>query len=300
MVFRETDIHYSLWLYPKKQDSLFFIFVFSILLHILFFYLMSLIKIGPINNSTTNSHDLAHIFFKKNSNKNHFQQNEKTIISEIPEINLKKTLTDQNPNSKSKHYLPKKTITTNKTPDKKEEQISSKHSEPKNLTDFLPHSSTSYINQLRNEANKQKIAGDIGDIPIIGDELAPRKTPKIIPRHAFKDLSLYQFDKEFKERFSGIWSSKERWVPPSSPLRPGDIVYYKLYIKGDGSLQKFENLSRILKPMKDFTAVDQMIAEVVAQVFPMVVPPRFAQDLITEIVAIQVVDSNLPVQYSFQ
>lgn len=84
------------------------------------------------------------------------------------------------------------------------------------------------------------------------------------------------------------------------PLRPGDIVYYKLYIKGDGTLQKFENLSSRTAPLKDFSALDKIITSVLSRVFPMTVPQRFAHNLVTEIVAIQVIGTNSPVQYSFE
>ncbi len=327
MTFRETEIHYSMWLYPQKQDNLFSIIVFSIVLHISCFYLLSFIK--PEDFKTI--HEMSNEFAPKapisirftdgkmsKSAPKHDQLNKKLGITNIPKNHSGGVLSDNNPDSKSKTFVPENLL----TPDmeaRKNPFISKRHPHEKkkdspasipqktqkietnSIKDFLPNSNSSFIDQLRRDShNNQQIDGDSGDIPIIGNNLAPQNGPKIVERYSVRDMSLYQFSQEFKERFSGIWNSQERWVPPGSPLRPGDIVYYKLYIKADGSLQKFENLSQKKKPEKDFSAVDKMIAEVVAQVFPMTVPPRFAKNLVTEIIAIQVVGTNRPVQYSFQ
>jgi hypothetical protein len=316
-----------MWLYPQKQDNLLYIIVFSVLLHVSCFYLLSFMKpenLKPLQEISSESPPKAPVNIRftdgkmSKSSPNHEQSNKKLGVTNIPKNHSGGVLSDNNPNSKSKTLVPENLLTPDmearKNPfisklqphEKKKDSPASIPKEPQKtetngIDAFLPNSSSSYVDQLRKDSyNQQQIEGDSGDIPVIGDDLAPRNGPKIVERYAVRDMSLYQFSQEFKERFSGIWNSQERWVPPSSPLRPGDIVYYKLYIKGDGSLQKFENLSHKKKPEKDFSAVDKMIAEVVAQVFPMTVPPRFAQNLVTEIIAIQVVGTNRPVQYSFQ
>lgn len=324
MAFRETEIHYSIWLYPQKQDNLFYVIALSIFLHISCFYLLSFIKpeiLKPLKEISSESAPINIRFTDgkmPQSSPNHDSSNKKLRITNIPKNHSGGVISDNNPNSKSKAFVPENLLTpeweARKNPflsklppheKKKDSPVSIPRKlqkiEKSGIDAFLPNSSSSYIDQLRKESLKhQQIEGDSGDIPVIGNDLAPRNGPKILERYAVRDMSLYQFSQEFKERFSGIWNSQERWVPPNSPLHPGDIVYYKLYIKGDGSLQKFENLSHKKKPEKDFSAVDKMIAEVVAQVFPMTVPPRFAQNLVTEIVVIQVVGTNRPVQYSFQ
>lgn len=327
MTFRETEIHYTIWLYPEKKDNLLNIIILSVLLHALFGYFLYFFKpnntFNEITTTSAPNKPPIHIQFTdgqiSNSSPTKVLPDKKKKTTFIPKNHSGGVLSDNNPNSKSKVLVPESLLSPNneakKNPfiskrnptnkDRDDPASISKNRErgsPANgLDSFLPNSSSSYIDQLRkNTQNNQKIEGDSGDIPVVGDDLAPRNGPKVIERFSVRDLGLYQFSQEFKEKFSGIWNSRERWVPPSSPLRPGDIVYYKLYIKGDGSLQKFENLSHKRLPQKDFTAVDKMIEEVVSRVFPMTVPPRFAQNLVTEIVAIQVVGINSPVQYSFQ
>ena len=327
MTFRETEIHYSVWLYPQKQDNLLYIIIFSVLLHASCFYLLTLIKpeiLNPLKEISGESAPKPPINIRftdgkmSSSSPNREHSNKKLGITNIPKNHSGGVLTDNNPNSKSKTLVPENLLTpdmearknpfiSKRQPHERNKEAPAsvpkeqRNNEKNGIDAFLPNSSSSYVDQLRNNShNQQQIEGDSGDIPVIGDDFAPRNGPKIVERYAVRDLSLYQFSQEFKEKFSGIWNSKERWVPPSSPLRPGDIVYYKLYIKGDGSLQKFENLSQKKKPEKDFSAVDKMIEEVVSKVFPMTVPPRFAKNLVTEIVAIQVVGTNSPVQYSFQ
>jgi len=327
LAFRETEIHYSIWLYPEKKDNLQYIVFISVLIHVLFGYFLYYFKpnenqFKEITSSTAPSKPPIHIRFTdgqiSNSSPNHEHSNKKLGLKNILKNHSGGVLTDNNPNSKSKTLVPESLLSPDReakknpfiskripTKNNKDEPVSLPKNIQKNPTNgldsFLPNSSSAYIDELRKSTQKQqKIEGDSGDIPVVGDDLTPRNGPKIRERYSVKDLGLYQFSQEFKEKFSGIWNSRERWVPPSSPLRPGDIVYYKLYIKGDGSLQKFENLSHKRVPQKDFSAVDKMIEEVVSQVFPMTVPPRFAQNMVTEIVAIQVVGTNSPVQYSFQ
>jgi hypothetical protein len=327
LTFRETEIHYSIWLYPQKQDNLFYIILFSILLHISCLYILSFIKPDILNSANQSSTEFdpnepINIRFTDGkfpeSLPNYEQANKKIGAINIPKNHSGGILTDNNPNSKSKILVPKNLFTpdieaqknpflSNLQPHERKKDLPPSISkkpqkiETNGIEAFLPNSSPSYLDQLRRDSHYQhQIEGDSGDIPVIGDDLVPKNGPKIVERFAIRDLSLYQFSQEFKEKFSGIWNSRERWVPPNSPLRPGDTVYYKLYIKGDGSLEKFENLSQKKKPEKDFSAVDKMIAEVVTQVFPMTVPPRFAHHLVTEIISIQIVGTNRPVQYSFQ
>lgn len=323
MTFRETEIHYSTWLYPQKQESLLRIIVISVFFHAICFYLLSFLKpdlfkeINEIQQKPPVNIRFTDGTMAKSSPK-HSPSNKKSGIENIPKNHSGGVLTDNNPNSKSKTLVPESLFTpdmearknpfvSKRQPNERKKDSPAilpktpRERESDGINAFLPHSSPSFVDRLRQDSqNQQQIEGDSGDIPVVGDNLAPRNGPKIVERFAVRDMSLYQFSQEFKERFGGIWNSQERWVPPSSPLRPGDIVYYKLYIKGDGSLQRFENLSHKRQPQKDFSAVDKMIAEVVGQVFPMTVPSQFARNLVTEIIAIQVVGTNRPVQYSFQ
>ncbi|WP_148697667.1 hypothetical protein [Silvanigrella aquatica] len=327
MAYRETEIHYSIWLYSKKQNHTIYVVLISLLFHVIGFYTLKLIEI----DITKSRSDIVPLKAQKdpikfrftdgqtgNSSPDTHKKKKKETDINIPQNNTGSVLTDNNPNSKSKTLIPdkfyspdmearKNPFVSKQLPQEKKKNAPvalpthPKKTESSGMDAFLPHSSSSYIDKLRKDSHKQQqIEGDAGDIPFEGSDLTPYNKPRIQERYAVKDMSLYQFSQEFKNRFSGIWKSQERWVPPSSPLRPGDIVYYKLYIKGDGSLQKFENLSHKTQPEKDFSAVDNIVNEVFAKVFPMTVPARFAQILVTEIVAIQVVGANSPVQYSFQ
>ncbi len=321
MSFRETEINFAIWLYPEKKEYFNYVLFSSILLHILFCFLLTYIQNNKAEEIavTPRNNNPIHIQFtdgklNKTTPKNNYH--EKKLTENIPENKMGGVLTDDNPNSDSKTLIPeelaakelkpnKQPLVSKRLPQTKDlpPSITNKpNSEKKSeMEQFLPHSNSAYIDELREHYRREpKIEGDSGDIPVIGDDYAPRSGAKIKERYSVRDLSLYQFSLQFKEKFGGIWNSQDRVVPPTSPLRPGDIIYYKIYIKGDGSLYKYENLSQKSSPQKDFAAVDKMIDEVVSKVFPLSLPGRFAKNLVTEIIAIQVVGRNSPVQYSFQ
>ncbi|MGY3804768.1 hypothetical protein ACWNT8_11930 [Pigmentibacter ruber] len=324
MSYRETEINFAIWLYPEKKDVFSFILIYSVVLHVFFAFILE-----NLNNSkdtkeiTTTSHQNKpiHIQFtdgKLQSNLPKNKQKEKHLSENIPENIAGGVLTDKNPNSKSKINVPEELAAKNlkansnpfiskRLPNYKKKEIpptivdKSEKNKKSELDKFLPNSDSAYIDNLRKQyKQEQNIEGDSGDIPIMGDEYTPLSEPKVKERYSVKDLSLYQFSQQFKEKFAGIWNSKDRVVPPTSPLRPGDIIYYKLYINGNGSLEKYENLTQKRFPQKDFLAVDKMLDEVVSKVFPLALPGRFANNIVTEIIAIQVVGRNSPVQYSFQ
>jgi len=162
------------------------------------------------------------------------------------------------------------------------------------LEKFFPRSNPEYLKKLREQAERPKqIEGDSGDIPIRGQERR-RDVPMIVERFDHKDLSLFQFSKMFHDRFGSVWNSKERWVPPESPLRPGDVVYYKVYINPDGTLDHIENLTNQMKPDLNTEALDKTFEEVLTQTLPMKLPARLEKNVqVTEVVAVQVVNKTL-------
>ena len=163
---------------------------------------------------------------------------------------------------------------------------------------FLPQSNLGYTDQLRHQGAEQAIEGSAGDIPILGQVPPPYNGPTVRQRYDAKDLSLFQFSQEFKERFGAIWNEEDRWVPPTSPLRPGDVVYYKVYVNTNGTLDHFENLTRKQKPNKDYSDLDKLFTTVISGVFPMSVPDRIPKNAqIAEVLAIQVVDGSSMVMH---
>lgn len=324
MGFRETKINFAIWLYPEKKDYFYTILFLSLIFHIF----CAIFLLNLENNSkkdkityTAQENTPIHIQFNKSYiQSTPLKQKEKKNIPEnIPENSAGGVLTDKNPYSQSKTLVPeelvaknfqsnKQPLVTKRLPSDKNKNLppAITHKSNRNQTPaidhFLPHSNPAYIDEIRKYYNQvPKIEGDAGDIPIYGDDdYTPSNSPKIKERYSVQDLSLVQFSQYFKEKFSGIWYSHDRIVPPSSPLRPGEVIYYKLYIKGDGTLLKFENLTQKRSPQKDFTAVDKMVDDVVTKVFPLSLPGKFAKNIVTEIIAIQVVGRNSPVQYSFQ
>ena len=286
---RESEIHFSRWIFDRKEKNWLNIILLSLAFHAIIFVLLyySKPKAEIVADQGASS-------IKINFSKLHQDQK---ITKKIIVKQEHKILTDTNPNSQSKFFSPKHSVP--KVIPKEKETSEADDS----INSFLPNSSTNYVDNLRhqNQLPKNEIEGDDGDIPIEGPSLAPTNEPRVVKRFAEKDMSLFQFTQEFRERFGAVWNSEDRVVPPSSPLHPGDIVYYKVYINTNGSMEKFENLSRTSHPQKDYTAIDKIFSNVVANVFPMVVPPKFAHKNITltEVIAIQVVDRNMPARYSF-
>ena len=132
------------------------------------------------------------------------------------------------------------------------------------------------------------------------DPFMPQNHPQIKERFLVQNLASYQFREDFKTKFSAIWNLEERWVPPESSLQAGDVVFYKFYIQKDGTLQKFENLSRARHRDKDYSVLDTIMAHIIAQVFPLTIPDVLQQNPITEVIAIQVVGPYGPIRYSFE
>ncbi|KAB8033325.1 hypothetical protein [Fluviispira multicolorata] len=321
-VIRESKIQFEKWLYPYNNNNLFFIIVFSIAIHTLLLYLITLTsqtEYKIFKDDVFHNSPPVHVQLDSSPKNNSTLKGARAQDQEfsIPKSRSGGVLTDKNLNSKSPFYVPKNLESLDKrvekTPfqsnlipkKKKNDKLSIPQQTNKKvisgMESLLPQSSPSYIDQIRRESQQDKIIhGDGGDIPIIGKNNAPSSEPQIKERFASKDYSLYQFSLEFKEKFGAIWNSKDRMLPPESPLRPGDVVYYKVYIKGDGYLEKFENLTQKKNPNKDFSGADLVFKEVVTHVLPMSVPPRFAHSIVTEVMAIQVVSSNVFVQYSPQ
>lgn len=164
-----------------------------------------------------------------------------------------------------------------------------------NLDKFLPRSNPQYFEKYRQEAqqNPKDITADGGDIPFRGTERR-RDVSRVVDRFDHQDLSLLQFSQMFHERFGAVWNSTERWVPPESPLRPGDVVYYKIYINPDGTLNHFENLTHKMRPSLNTDDLDKIFSEVIAQTLPMHLPAKLEKNVqVTEVLAIQVVNKTL-------
>ena len=139
-----------------------------------------------------------------------------------------------------------------------------------------------------------------GDIPIEGDTLSPTTAPKVKQRFGQKDLTLFQFNQEFKQRFAEIWNLKQRWLPPSSPLRPGQVVFYEVYINSDGTMNKYENLSAKQNKQVIYGDIDSIVEDVLKRVFPISVPGVIKNEqIVSQVIAIQVVGSNVPISFSF-
>ncbi|WP_186644896.1 hypothetical protein [Fluviispira vulneris] len=317
---RESKIQFEKWLYPNNNKKLFYVITLSLAIHILLLYLITLIKVSGhdiVSNENPLSPPPVHIKFdtpppKKSALKND-QTESKDLI--IPKSRSGGILTDKNQRVEKTFQVPKELEANDKRVEndpfksngitRKKDKISLPNKSQKKpiggIESLLPQSSQSYIDEIRREARQGKpIQGDSGDIPILGKEYAPSNEPQYKERFATKDMSLYQFSQEFKEKFGAVWNLKDRNLPPESPLRPGDLVYYKIYIKGDGFLEKFENLTQKKNPNKDFSGADTIFKEVVSQVLPMPVPPRFTHSIVTEVIAIQVVSTNVFVHYSPQ
>lgn len=171
------------------------------------------------------------------------------------------------------------------------------------LNAFLPHFQAEDLARREPtqtpEPQDDALAG--GDRPIEGPSLAPTELPRIKNRYAEKDMSLFQFSQEFRQRFGAIWNAQERMIPPNSPLRPGDVVFYRVFIRSDGTMEKFQNLSKKAHPEKNYADTDNIFESVIRGVFPILVPPKFSHKniIITEDLAIQVVDRQSPIHFSF-
>lgn len=165
---------------------------------------------------------------------------------------------------------------------------------PSGLERLMPRTNPEYLEKLRKQAtNPKDITGDAGDIPIRGTERR-RDIPMVVDRFEHKDLSLFQFSQMFHERFGSEWNSKERWVPPESPLRPGDVVYYKIFINPNGTLDRFENLTNKIKPGLNTEHLDKVFEQVLSKTLPMSLPAKLEKNVqVTEIIAIQVVNKTL-------
>ena len=262
MYKRESEFHFSPWIAQNKPE------------------------IANAQNPSTVKINISNLHPTKPSDKKNFN---------LPEFKRKKKiLTDTHLDSKSSFStLRQHPFSPPKSKIPKEENINS----------FLPNANQDFVNEFRqqNQVPKNFVQGDDGDIPVEGPSLAPTNEPRVVSRFAEKDMSLFQFSQEFKERFGAVWNSEDRMVPPTSPLHPGDIVYYKVYISSNGHLEKYENLSRLKNPRKNYDDVDVLFSSVVSHVFPMSVPPKFANKnlTLTEVIAIQVVDRSMPARYSF-
>lgn len=296
---RESEIHFSRWIFPTNDKNWYSVIVISILFHVALFALLSYLKPKTEVVADQTSKPI-HVHFG-NSNKNSSNlASKQTPLVEGPKKH--RILVDKNPHSKSTFN----SLSQENPPGKKEENKPSQT--PQNQVNsqtqpnrFLP--GPDYFQGLPKETkeNTEPFQADGGDIPIEGPSLAPRNGPQIVHRYVEKDMSLFQFSKEFRERFGAIWNSEDRILPLGSALKPGDIVYYKIYIRTDGNMDKYENISKLKQPQKDFSDADEIFAKVIAQVFPMQVPPKYENQnkVISEILAIQVVGRNAPVRYSF-
>lgn len=189
LAFRETEIHYSNWLYPQKQERLFFIVIISLILHISCFLLLSflnpekLVSLKETKGSFATKPPIS-IHFENappRSSLDNDLSHKKSGETNIPKNNAGGILTDKNQSSKSKTLVPKELraphIESQKNPfiskrfpnERKRCPCSHSPRPQKNkdigMDSFLPQSSSAYIDQLRKNApNPQLIEGDGGDI----------------------------------------------------------------------------------------------------------------------------------------
>ena len=165
-------------------------------------------------------------------------------------------------------------------------------SSTRNLSSFLPRSE-GFVPHSHDAQHAQKNSAPLADDPY-------RPQQKIVERFSTQDRSLYQFTQIFRERFAAIWNSEERLLPPTSALRPGDIVYYKIYILPSGKLDHYENITQPVPPQGYDPNMEKIFQSVILQVFPLSVPGRYKDhQIITEIIAINVVGPNSPMRFNF-
>jgi hypothetical protein len=296
---RESDIHFARWIFVSREKIWRNFFIFSALIHM--FLALVIYYLKPKYETVSSENSTIHINFSdlKPKDKNSPSSHEPKVNSQHKIT--KRILTDPNVNSKSS-FSASSQVQKN-TIDKQQEIKNTLQKKEHKLKDFLPSGHQNYIENIQNnnQVFENAIQADGGDIPIEGPSLAPKNGPKIVERYVEKDMSLFQFTQEFRERFGAIWNSKDRILPPSSPLRAGDVVYYKVYIKSNGEMEKYENISRSSYPLKNYNATDEFFKEVILKVLPMSVPPKFANKntILSEVIAIQVVDKDVPTRFAF-
>lgn len=282
----ESELHFGRWFHSKQRKGMVPLFALSILVHAVLFFTLSMMKRQEIASFSEGSSPQVNITLKENK-------------KESPHMVPSEPTKPLNPIPKNVLTAPHNAPVTQAIPTPRSVQAPMKSPMARSLNDFLPRSDSSFLQGVRDEAKPELLNADSGDIPISNAAPVPQNGPIVQKRFGEKDLSLFQFSEEFRSRFSSIWNLKERFVPPASPLRPGDVVYYKVFISPDGSLEKFENVSQQKDRFKNFSDIDSIFSEVVTQVFPMTVPSKFARHVITQLVAIQVVDRHSPIRFSF-
>lgn len=264
----------------------------SICLHVLLLLLIVyFIKQNPIKTVTADRKEQESVKVTLNppNDKKKEQANEQgsaqksqksKVLSQKDQI-----LTTEHQNAPAVPSLPKES--------QKKQTVTDSHD---GLEKFLPKSNPEYFERYRQEAQKnpKDITGDGGDIPFLENTERRRDLPLVVDRFEHKDLSLLQFSQMFHERFSAVWNSTERWVPPESPLKPGDVVYYKIYINPNGTLDHIENLTHKIRPNLNTDHLDKIFNDVMSQTLPMTLPSKLEKNVqVTEVLAIQVVNKTL-------
>lgn len=263
----------------------------SIFIHSLFLYL--LVHITPKKNVLVNPD-------KDSSSKMHVTlnpekiDNQKQRIPNIEKNKTKRTLVQRSKPTRKEFVVP------HTSPAISEKTKSQPVPEASGMDRFMPNASQEFMQKLQNSAQQApQMTADGGDIPLTGTERR-LDIPTYADRYVQKDLSLFQFGQIFKERFGSAWNAEDRWLPPTSPLRPGNVIYYKVFINSDGSLNHYQNISHLQKPNMDYSHLDEIFAKVIPNVFPLPLPAKLAQEkIVTQILAIQVVDKNLFMRFGF-
>ncbi len=275
-----TENVFQQWFVQKEKNQVSFL-IYSFVIHVLLIALcFYFIKKEYVTTEESGSSGPVKIHFE--SKKDELKNQKSPLISNLPVIPQRKKIL-ASPDSSSKTSVYEKKI-------------------PMGIQRFLPQSNPDFLTKLRNNShNNQEIDADDGDIPVQDDNLlTPRMTPKMLSHYEHKEMSLFQFSQEFRQKFSAIWNQKDRFIPPASPLRAGEVIYYKIYIHHDGTLFKYENLTAKKELKKDFSHIDEIFVDVITQTLPMRVPKEFTSSkILTEIVAIQVVDRNSPFLMTF-
>ena len=300
---REREIQFSRWIYHKEKIrwTVFLTVLFSILFHVGLFFLLKSIGSPEIVQEAKSPASISVHFNEPPIN----NTKEKHPIKDFFFPKKKKILTDNNKNSKSPFVAPAapKPNVSQIAPQEKVANKQEKEKPGRSLSDFMPNANSSFAQSMQRppQQNDRAVNDAGGDMPTEGPSLEPSNGPRIIKRFEEKDMGLFQFNQEFRERFANVWNSKDRILPPTSPLRPGDLVYYKVFVNSSGKLVKYENLSRMQHPELDYSDAERIFSEVLNRTLPINVPPEYeaTKKILAVTIAIQVVGPNGPVMFSF-
>jgi hypothetical protein len=132
---------------------------------------------------------------------------------------------------------------------------------PSSLRDLLPGSSASYKNR------QQYIGQVIGEGPVGGD-ISPTTTPdptQVIQETVFSTAAYFD---GISRSFGEAWGPVRTLPRDAFYGKVGEKIEYDIIINRDGTLRKIINISARKEPHRNFKAVDKLVNEVFASVFP--------------------------------